>query len=175
MTWRNLRPPCQVRKSPRPQATGAETEAQRRDVLRVTELHRGRAGPGTPQGPSWARFIPSRRKQLTRSLEFESNRESSRSEVAFKHSRNQCASLHPPHPHSWSGGPGLPLRETPRGRGQVAAASSSHSLPLLCWVTSEPAPGRPPSGPLILLQLSRAHSWVLSHSHVWGPGCFPPP
>lgn len=62
-------------------------------------------------------------------LESESNRETSRSKVAFNHSRNQCTSLHPPPPLlRWGEGAWLPLRET-QGAGQAAAASSSHRLP----------------------------------------------
>lgn len=79
-----------------------------------------------------------------------------------------------PTPTPGVGDPWLPLRETPRGRGQAAAGSSSHSLCSSGADTrARPSPG-PPSPALILLQLfSWAHSWVLSHSHVWGPRLLP--
>ena len=102
------------------QATGAEaTGLEKRQSSAGAELGRNSGLAGTK-----AKVFPCGRKKLPQSRGPESR--------GNWHLNAPGTGVPPsalPTPTAGAGCPWLPLRETPRGRGQAAAASLSHSLP----------------------------------------------
>lgn len=134
MTWWDLRPPCQANVVPKPQMQKLRS---REATCRESQSFVGaELGLELGEADAKAQVLSIREKNRAWDLKAIGKVLEANWHFSTPGTNLPPSALHTPTPRV--GGPWLPLRETPRGRGQAAAASSAHSLPS-CPVISEPA------------------------------------